>query len=53
MNDARKPVRGAWRWLGELIVALVALYAVWWVLVKPAPFDLPAQGTELPAATSG
>lgn len=53
MNDASKPVRGAWRWLIELIVALVVLYAVWWLLVKPKPFDLPAEGTEVPAAAQG
>lgn len=40
-------------WLGKLLVALVVLYAVWWLLVKPKPFDLPAEGTEVPAAAQG
>ncbi|MGH6785489.1 MAG: hypothetical protein ACREBO_01555 [Novosphingobium sp.] len=53
MADHPTSAANPWAWLGKLLVALVALYAVWWLLVKPAPFDLPAEGTEVPPAAEG
>ena len=53
MTDLPPRATNPWAWLAKLLVALIVLYAVWWLLVKPKPFDLPAEGTEVPAAAQG